>query len=82
MPPRYPFVVISLAREGGGAGRRRELEAKKNKTTAKQSPLLMLPTKSPFPKDVYAPAVGLCKDSIIMQSRKPSNSDFWRSFNM
>ena len=23
--PRYPFVVISLAREGGGAGRRREL---------------------------------------------------------
>ena len=25
MPPRYPFVVISLAREGGGAGRRREL---------------------------------------------------------
>ncbi len=33
-------------------------------------------------KDVYASAIGLCKDSIIMQSTKPSNSDFWRSFNM
>ena len=30
----------------------------------------------------YASAIGLCKDSIIMQSTKPSNSDFWRSFNM
>jgi hypothetical protein len=38
--------------------------------------------KSPIPKNVYASAIGLCKDSIIMQSRKPSNSDFWRSFNM
>jgi hypothetical protein len=27
-------------------------------------------------------AIGLCKDSIIMQSKKPSNSDFWRSFSM
>ena len=32
--------------------------------------------KSPIPKNVYASAIGLCKDSIIMQSRKPSNSDF------
>ncbi len=57
-------------------------EAKRNKTTAKQSPLLMLLYKSPLPKNVYASAIGLCKDSIIMQSRKPSNSDFWRSFSM
>src|SRR5271154_213843 len=33
-------------------------------------------TKSPIPTNVYASAIGLCKDSIIMQSRKPSNSDF------
>ena len=30
---------------------------------------------------VYASAFGLCKDAINRQSRKPSNSDFWRSFN-
>ena len=33
-------------------------------------------TKSPIPTNVYASAIGLCKDSMIMQSRKPSNSDF------
>ena len=38
--------------------------------------------KESIPKNVYASAIGLCKDSIIMQSRKLSNSDFWRSFNM
>ena len=27
----------------------------------------------------YASAIGLCQDSTIMQSRKPSNSDFWLS---
>jgi hypothetical protein len=33
-------------------------------------------TKSPIPTNVYASAIGLCKDSMIMQSRNPSNSDF------
>jgi hypothetical protein len=37
---------------------------------------------SPFPKNVYALAVGLCKDSMITQSNIPSNSDFWRPFNI
>ena len=32
--------------------------------------------KSPIPKNVYASAMGLCKDSIMTQSRKSSNSDF------
>ena len=32
--------------------------------------------KSPIPKNVYASAMGLCKDSMMMQSSKPSNSDF------
>ena len=32
--------------------------------------------KSPIPKNVYASAMGLCKDSMMMQSRKPSNADF------
>ena len=35
-----------------------------------------------FQKNVYASAIGLYKDSMIMQSARPSNSDFWRSFNM
>src|ERR1700721_2923213 len=35
-----------------------------------------------FQKNVYASAIGLYKDSMIMQSAKPSNSDFWRSFNI
>jgi hypothetical protein len=39
-------------------------------------PGLRFSTKSPIPTNVYASAIGLCKDSIIMQSRKPSNSDF------
>ena len=39
-------------------------------------------TKSPIPTNVYASTIGLCKDSMIMQSRKPSNSDFRRSFNI
>ena len=47
----------------------------KNKAIANQSPLLKL-SRVPIPKNVYASAIGLCKDSIIMQSRKPSNSDF------
>ena len=51
--------------------------ATKNKAIADQSPLLKLGLpRSPIPKNVYASAIGLCKDSIIMQSRKPSNSDF------
>ena len=33
-------------------------------------------TKSPIPTNGYASAIGLCKDSMMMQSRKPSNSDF------
>ncbi len=39
-------------------------------------PGLSFSTKSPIPTNGYASAIGLCKDSIIMQSRKPSNSDF------
>ena len=39
-------------------------------------PGLSFYTKSPIPTNVYASAIGLCKDFIIMQSRKPSNSDF------
>ena len=34
----------------------------------------------PFQKNVYASAIGLCKNSIIMQSTKPSNSDLYGAF--
>ena len=54
-----------------------------NKATATQSTSLRLCLcRVPFQKDGYASAIGLCKDSIIIQSTKPSNSDFWRSFSM
>jgi len=53
-----------------------------NKATSNYRPCSTLSTKSPIPKNVYASAIGLCKDSMIMQSTKPSNSDFWRSFNI
>ena len=39
-------------------------------------------TKSPIPTNVYASAIGLCKDSMIMQSRKPSNSDLYGPFDI
>ena len=52
---------------------------KGNKATANQSPLLRLCRVS-FQKNVYASAIGLCKDSIIMQSTKPSNSDLYGAF--
>ena len=66
-----------------GATRSAAPGEQENKATADQSPLLRLCLRRvPFQKNVYASAIGLCKDSIIMQSTKPSNSDFWRSFNM
>ena len=39
-------------------------------------------TKSPIPTNVYASAIGLCKDFMIMQSRKPSNSDLYGAFDV
>ena len=65
---RVNLFAPPLAREGRGT--------KRNKATAKQSPLLMLLYRLRVQKNVYASAIGLCKDSIIIQSRKPSNSDF------
>ena len=47
---------------------------RKNKATVDQ--IARLFAKSPIPKNVYASAIGFCRDFIIMQSRKPSNSDF------
>ena len=41
-----------------------------------------LPMKSPNPKNGYASAIGLCKDSRRMQSRKPSNCDFCRPLSI
>ena len=49
---------------------------------ADQPPWLELFYKESDSNEVYASAIGLCKNSMIMQSRKPSNSDFWRSFSM
>jgi len=47
-----------------------------NKAIAKQPPFSVSWNKSLLQKNVYASAIGLCRDSIMMQSSKPSNSDF------
>ena len=76
---------FSRAREKRGTGRagRRTSATEKTRRLLTNRPCLGFVDEEPaFQKDVYASAIGLCKDSTIMQSTKPSNSDFWRSFNM
>ncbi len=66
------FAALTRAREAG----RRDAKGG-NKATGKPTALAQaFPTKNPLPMDVYAPTIGLCRDSIMMQSRRPSNSDF------
>ena len=68
----------SLSLGGGWPRIRRGAVSNKGKTRRllTNRPCSSLSTKSPIPTNVYASAIGLCTDSIIMQSRKPSNSDF------
>jgi hypothetical protein len=72
-----PALTLSSAhsRARGWAARCQRRETRR---PANQPPLLKPFTKSPVPTGVYAPAIGfgLCRDSIMMQSRSPSNSDF------
>ena len=58
----------------GGAGFLQKKETRRLLTNRSCSSFVH--EESGFPKNVYASAIGLCKDSIIMQSRRPSNSDF------
>ena len=53
-----------------------------NKALLIDRPSQRLPERVSIPTNVYASAIGLCTNSRTMQSRKPSNSDFWRSFSM
>ena len=50
--------------------------SRKTRRLLTNRPCSSFSTKSPIPTNVYASAIGLCKDFITMQSRKPSNSDF------
>jgi hypothetical protein len=47
-----------------------------NKAIGNQPPYPSFRTKSLTPTNGYASAIGLCNDSIITQSSKPSNSNF------
>ena len=47
-----------------------------NKATANQSPVPKLRREESYSKGRLRVSNGLCKDSIMMQSTKPSNSDF------
>src|ERR1700677_5040383 len=74
-PPRYPDLATLRPREA----RRHGEQTRRLLTNRLAKPCLR---RVRFQKNVYASAIGLYKDSMIMQSAKPSNSDFWRSFNM
>ena len=68
-----------------GAGAERRGDLSKDRETRRlltSRPCSSFIYKESNPKNGYASAIGLCKDSISMQSRKPSNSDFWRPFNI
>ena len=68
-----------LAQQLGGAARATGWRATAiggNKAIGNPTALPKLCTKSLIPTNVYASAIGLCNDSIITQSSKPSNSDF------
>ena len=86
---KIPALTISLthsrARGADDGGRRRrdasygvarDSHGRKTRRSANPTALPKLLYKSPIPTNVYASAIGLCNDSIITQSSKPSNSDF------
>ena len=66
------FAPLTRTREAG----QRDAIGGKQGDRQTNRPCPSFSTKNPIPTDVYAPAIGLCRDSIMMQSRKPSNSDF------
>jgi len=79
----FGFSILVIG--GGGGGRRfgGSCTIVGNKAIAHQSPLLKgCSRRVPTPTNVYASAIGLCKDSIIMQSTKPSNSDSYEAFDV
>ncbi len=86
---KIPACTISLthsrARGADDGGRRRrdasygvarDSHRRKTRRLANPTALPGFCTKSLIPTNVYASAIGLCIDSIITQSSKPSNSDF------
>ena len=65
------FIPWRLAAERGA-----DFQNRKNKGDYQSIALTLSIRGVRFQKDGYAPAIGLCRDSIMMQSRNPSNSDF------
>jgi hypothetical protein len=65
------WAIGLLIRGRAGAERRAANAGKKNKATANQSPWLKrcFP-KSPIPTNVYASAIGLCKDSCLIAKER------------
>jgi hypothetical protein len=57
-----------------GAGAARPIRG--NKATANQSPCSSFVGEESYSKGRLRVSNGLCKDSMMMQSTKPSNSDF------
>ena len=86
---KIPALTISLthsrARGADDGGRRRrdasygvarDSHRRKTRGLVTQPPYPSFCTRVLIPTNGYASAIGLCKDSIITQSSKPSNSDF------
>ena len=68
------LTMLSSLTRAREAGRRDAIVGKQGDRQTNR-PCSSFSTKSPIPTGVYASAIGLCKNSIIMRSRKPSNSD-------
>jgi hypothetical protein len=69
-------MMAGAGRRGASYGVARDSHRRKTRGLVTQTALSKLLYKSLNPTNVYASTIGLCNDSIIMQSSKPSNSDF------
>ena len=69
LPPYTLISALTRAREASGGNNRETRRLLINR------PSLCL-KEVRFQKDVYAPTIGLCKDPMMIQSKKPSNTDF------
>ena len=77
--PGRPQIVDRTVFAGGNAPRLHLLicgDSRETRRRLTNRPLAQVFPKSQIPTDVYASAIGLCKDSMITQSRNASNSDF------
>jgi hypothetical protein len=72
----YLSLTLSLSDFGIYFGEGAVRPIRGNKATANQSPVLSFVGEESYSKGRLRVSNGLCKDSTMMQSTTPSNSDF------